>query len=464
MTDKLSTMQQLQEDWKDIIEADGVEPIANSTIRNNVIRLLENQVKIGGRLHEMGPLNEDPVGPGTTDGVGTAGATTNSASARNWDPILIQLVRRTQPSLIANRLMGVQPMSGPTGLIFSMKAHATDASGNSFGTGASQTDLYAPGTTPNPDLGGGTAANPNQDSMTTAELEALGSDKAVNTGDAGVAEDPVFQTSPWAEVSFTIDQMSVTAQGKALKARYTVELAHDLKQVHGLDADTELSNILSGELVAELNREVVNTLFTQAVPTLNTTSFSHASAGGFDFFDYTGRITTEGTYDLATDSDGRWEGEHFRNLVGMINRVAHEVALGTRRGLGNVIITDPITASAIDSAARTTGPADNPGGLEFSHDNVGVTYAGMLLGRYAVFVDPYMTTNEVLVGYKGANVYDAGYFYCPYVPLTVMRTVGEDDFQPRIGFKTRYGMVHNPFTTGTAGENWYYRKFVVAGV
>lgn len=415
MSDK-SKMEMLQEQWKPVIEAEGVEPITNSTIRNNVIRLLDNQVNIGSRLHEWGPINEDPVGPGTTDGAGTAGASTNTASVRNWDPILIQLVRRTQPSLIANRLMGVQPMSGPTGLIFSMKAHAVDAAGNAFGSGASQTDLYAPGTVPNPELGGGTKANPNQDSMTTAEMEALGVADAVNTSDAGAAVDPVFQVSPWAEVSFTIDQMSVTAKGKALKARYTVELAHDLRQIHGLDADTELSNILSGELVAEQNREVVNTLFSQAIPTLNTTSYSHASAGGFDFFDYTGRIAVEGTYDLAVDSDGRWEGEHFRNLVGMINRVAHEVALGTRRGLGNVIITDPITASAIDSAARTTGPADNPGGLEFGHDNIGVTYAGRLLGRYDVFVDPYMVTQQVLVGFKGANVYDAGYFYCPYVP------------------------------------------------
>lgn len=451
MSNNKSQMEILQERWQEVIEADGVEPIRNSTIRNNVVRLLENQVEIGGRLHEMGPLNEGP------DGAGTVASDTNTASAKNWDPILIQLVRRTQPSLVANRLMGVQPMTGPTGLIFSMKAHSTDASGNVV------QDLYAPGKVPDPQLAGGTKATPAQDSMTTAEMEALGRANEVDATSASTSE-PVVQTSPFAEVSFTIDQMSVTARGKALKARYTVELAHDLRQIHGLDADTELSNILSGELVAEQNREVVATLFDQAIPTLMTTSFSHASAGGFDFFDYTGRIAAEGIYNLAADSDGRWEQEHYRNLVAMINRVAHEVALGTRRGLGNVIITDPITASAIDSAARTTGPAENPGGLEFNHDNVGVTYAGRLLGRYDVFVDPYMTTNEVLVGYKGANVYDAGYFYCPYVPLTVMRTVGEEDFQPRIGFKTRYGMVHNPFTSGSTGENWYYRKFTVAGV
>lgn len=463
MNDKVkSRMENLNEKWADIIAAEDAPRIANSTVRNNVVRLLENQVEFGGRLHEVGTLNEDPVGAGTTDGAGTAGSDTTVASVRNWDPVLIQLVRRTQPSLVANRLMGVQPMSGPTGLIFSMKAHATDAAGNAFGSGASQQDLYAPGTVPNPELGGGTKATPAQDSMTTAELEALG--RADEVDATGGANEPVTQVSPWAEVSFTIDQMSVTAKGKALKARYTVELAHDLRQIHGLDADTELSNILSGELVAEQNREVVNTLFDQAIPTLNTTSYSHASAGGFDFYNYTGRIAAEGIYDIAADSDGRWEGEHYRNLVGMINRVSHEVALGTRRGLGNIVITDPITASAIDSAARTTGPADNPGGLEFNNDNVGVMYAGRLLGRFDVFVDPYMFTQQVLVGYKGANVYDAGYFYCPYVPLTVMRSVGEEDFQPRIGFKTRYGMVHNPFVSGSAGENWYFRKFTVANV
>lgn len=447
----IKNIEQLKEKWGSVVDHPDLPKISDNTVRNNVIRLLENQTEIGGQLHEMGPINEGP------DGAGTVSSDTNSASARNWDPILIQLVRRTQPSLLANRLMGVQPMSGPTGLIFSMRAHSTDASGNVV------QDLYAPGKVPNPELGGGTAATPAQDSMTTAELEALGRDKEVNA--AGAGQEAVTQVSPWAEVSFTIDQMSVTARGKALKARYTTELAHDLRQVHGLDADTELANILSGELVAEQNREMVETLFDQAIPTLNrTASFVHASAGGFDFFNYENTVAAEGVYNLDTDSGGRWESEHYRNLIGMINRVAHEVALGTRRGLANILIMDPITASAIDSAARTTGPSDNPGGLEFNHDNVGILYAGKLIGRYDVFVDPYMMTNQILVGYKGANAFDAGYYYCPYVPLTVMRTTGEDDMQPRIGFKARYGMIHNPFVSGATGENWYFRKFSVAGL
>lgn len=454
-TPTMSMIDLAREKWKDVMEADGVAPITNTTVRNNVIRLLENQVNIGGQLHEMGVVNEANFGTVA----GTPAGDTNTASVTNWDPILIQLVRRTQPSLVANRLMGVQPMSGPTGLIFSMRTFAT---GNQ--SGDTTTELYAPGTVPDPELGGSVAPSDNKDSMTTAEMEALGYVKQVTN--AGAGTDPVLQASPWAEVSFTIDQMSVTAKGKALKARYTTELAHDLRQIHGLDADTELSNILSGELVAEQNREVVNTLFDQAIITLKTSggTYSHASSGGYDFYNYLNKVAVEGEYDLAVDSDGRWEGEHFRNLIGMINRVAHEVALGTRRGLGNVIITDPITASAIDSAGRTTGPADNAGGLEFSHDNVGVMFAGRLLGRYDVFVDPYMFTQQVLVGYKGANAYDAGYFYCPYVPLTVMRTIGAEDMQPRIGFKTRYGMVHNPFVAGTTGTNWYYRKFTVKNV
>ena len=448
-----SYIEEAKKRWADVLDAEGVAPITNVTVRNNVVRLLENQVNVGSQLHEMAPIAEG------ADGSGTVASDTNAASVKNWDPILIQLVRRTQPSLVANRLMGVQPMSGPTGLIFSMRSFATDNQGNAT------SELYAPGTVPDPNLGGETAANPGQDSMTTAESEALGRDTAVDTTTSNAAES-VFQESPWAEVSFTIDQASVTARGKALKARYTTELAHDLRQIHGLDADTELSNILSGELVAEQNREIVNTLFSQAITTLKRTTgtYQHASAGGYDFYDYENKVAVEGVYDIAVDSDGRWEAEHFRNLVGMINRVSHEVSLGTRRGLGNVIITDPITASAIDSATRTTGPADSAAGLEFGNDNVGVTYAGRLLGRFDVFVDPYMFTQEVLVGYKGVNAYDAGYYYCPYVPLTVMRTVGEEDMQPRIGFKTRYGMTHNPFVSGVAGQNWYYRKFTVANV
>ena len=362
--------------------------------------------------------------------------------------------------------MGVQPMSGPTGLIFSMKAHSTDVQGNVVN------DLYGPGKTPNPKLGGqftsdaGATLDTDAESMPTGEGELLGSNKAVAGG-----ADPVYQVSPWAEMSFTIDQTSVEARTKALKARYTHELAHDLRQIHGLDAETELANLMSTELTAEINREVVDTVFAQAVQTLKTSegagNYDHASATGYDFFDYNGigiLGAAEGVYDLNTHSGGRWEQEHYKNIIGIINKVAHEVALGTRRGLGNFVITTPSVAAALDMASGLNPTEPPRGGAQMNNDNVGITYAGRLLGRYDVYVDPYRATDDILVGYKGANAYDAGYYYCPYVPLTMMKAQGEDDFNPRIGFKTRYGMKNNPFTSGTAGQNWYFRKFSVLGV
>jgi hypothetical protein len=440
--------------WQPILEAEGVEPITDRTIRNNLIRVLENQVN----------FNEG------ADGAGVQNDPSNAASVKNWDPILISLVRRTQPTLLANAFMGVQPMRGPTGLIFSMRVHSTDTSG------VTVNDLYGPGKVPDPQLGGGTKATPAQDNMLTAEGELLGSNEdASGTADfsqTGATDPigplPVSQTSPWAEMSFTIDQTSVEARLKALKARYTHELAHDLRQIHGLDAETELANLLSGELNAELNREIVDTVFAQAITTgANGTTdadFVHASVGGYDFFDYEGVWAATGVYNLASDSGGRWEHEHYKNIIGQINRVSHEIALGTRRGLGNFIITTPLIAAALDMADALNPSETARGGMKMNNDDIGVTYAGKLLNRFDVYVDPYRITNEIVVGFKGANVYDAGYFYCPYVPLTMMKAQGEDDFQPRIGFKTRYGMKHNPFTTGVADQNWYFRKFAVAGL
>ncbi len=415
--------------WQPIIEAEGVAPIKDPSMKKMVIRLLENQVNEAGTV--------------ATDG------STNTDSAENFDPVLISLVRRTAPSLIANDLMGVQPMSGPTGLIFCMKAHSTDTSGTQV------TDLYGPGSgAPDPTLTGKYA---------TADAEVMGTEH--EQGGAGAAGDPVVQSAPWAQMSYTIDKSSVTAESRALKAHYTTELAQDLKAIHGLDAETELANLLTGEVTAEINREVVNTLYTQAIPTLNrNAAFSHASAGGYDFFDYENVIAADGIYNLGADSGGRWEAEHYKNIIGMINRVCHEVALGTRRGLGNKVITNPAIAAAIDMVSKLEPNLDVAGGANMNNDNVGVTYAGRLLGRIDVYVDPYMVTSDVYVGFKGANTYDAGYFYCPYVPLTMMKAQGQDDFQPRIGFKTRYGMTHNPFTTGVADQNWYWRSFTVAGI
>ena len=449
--------------WQPILEAEGVPEIKDRTIRNNLIRVLENQVN----------FIEEGV-----NGDGAVGNPTSAAAAKNWDPILISLVRRTQPTLLANAFMGVQPMSGPTGLIFSLRAHSTDVQGTVVN------DLYRPGSVPDPQLGGsftadGGATVDADNAMETVEGEVLGAnDAATGTADFSqtggtdpIGPIPVAQVSPWAEMTFSIDQTSVEAKLKALKARYTHELAHDLRQIHGLDAETELANLLSGELNVEINREIVDTVFSQAITTgANSVAdgdYVHASTiGGYDFFDYEGVWAATGVYDIAAsgDSQGRWEQEHYKNIIGQINRVAHEVALGTRRGLGNFVITTPSIAAALDMASALNTSEQARGGQPMTNDNIGVTYAGRLLNRYDVYVDPYRATNDVLVGYKGSNSYDAGYFYCPYVPLTMMKAQGEDDFQPRIGFKTRYGMKHNPFTTGVADQNWYYRKFAVTGV
>jgi hypothetical protein len=450
--------------WQPILEAEGVPEIKDRTIRNNLIRVLENQIDF---------IEEGTDGAGVVGHPTMAGDSTAPGAAKNWDPILISLVRRTQPTLLANAFMGVQPMSGPTGLIFSLRAHSTDTSN------VTVNDLYRPGAVPDPQLGGGTKANPTQDSMLTSEGEILGAnDEAKGTADFSqtgatdpIGPIPVTQVSPWAEMTFSIDQTSVEAKLKALKARYTHELAHDLRQIHGLDAETELANLLSGELNVEINREIVDTVFDQAIATgansVTDADYVHASTiGGYDFFDYEGVWALSGVYDIAAsgDSQGRWEQEHYKNIIGQINRVAHEVALGTRRGLGNFVITTPSIAAALDMASALNTSEQARGGQPLTNDNIGVTYAGRLLNRYDVYVDPYRATNDVLVGYKGSNSYDAGYFYCPYVPLTMMKAQGEDDFQPRIGFKTRYGMKHNPFTTGVADQNWYFRKFAVTGV
>jgi len=431
--------EEVKEKWKDVIEAEGVAAITDPAIRNITLRLLENQYQDN--------LNEAPTWSGMQ--AGTADGTASNIHP-SYDPILISLVRRTAPSLIAHELMGVQPMSMPTGLIFAMRAYTTDVR-----AAGSPSEVYSPAAgAPDPTLSG---------MHTTNNAEKLGTEKSVAGGVGDPADDPVVQDSPWNEMSFTIEKTSVEAKSRALKAHYTTELAQDLKAVHGLDAETELANLLSGELTAEINREVVATVIDQAIPTLNHagTSYSHATAGGYDFFDYANVTAAEGIFDLSQDSGGRWETEHWKNVIGIINRVSHEIALGTRRGLGNRIITNPVVAAALDMVSKLDPARNVAGGTNMNNDNIGVTYAGRLLSKFDVFVDPYMTANTIVVGFKGATAYDAGYYYCPYVPFTMMRAIGQDDFQPRIGFKTRYGMKNNPFTTGVSDQNWYYRKFTV---
>lgn len=353
---------------------------------------------------------------------------TQTDNVSNWDPVLISMVRRTMPTLIANDIVGVQPMNGPTGLIFAMKAWYggdADASGANEAFTSTEPDQTHTGM------------------YDTNPAENLGADEAVNTADSpNSTEDPVFETNPWPEMSFSIEKQSVTAQTRALKAKYTHELAQDLKTIHGLDAENELANILSAEITAEINREIVKIVHDQS-----KTGAQNASSAG--------------TFDLSVDSDGRWSVEKYKGLLVQINKEANQVARETRRGVANFIITSADVAGALDMAGGID-TSFNPGSLTV--DSVGVTYAGVLAGRYKVYIDPYANNDYVIVGYKGSNPYDAGYFYAPYVPLQFMRATDSDSFQPNIGFKTRYGMTHNPFVSGSNGGNTYYRKFTVANL
>lgn len=401
--------EEVKQEWQPVIEAEGVAPIKDSHIRNVTTICLENTRKV---------LKEE---------VNTSNVTTGGGMG--FDPILISMVRRTMPSLIANDIMGVQPMTGPTGLIFALKAnYATgpNAGSEALGTAAADPAFSGP--------------------QATAAGEALGT---------GLTNDPVTntvsQTNPWPEMGFTIDKISVTADTRALKAKYTEELATDLKAIHGLDAETELSNILSAEIVAEINREMINLVSSQAI-LVPSTRWGGAAAN---------------TWQLVADSDARWEVERYKSLYLQIVREANEIAIGTRRGVGNILIVSPNLASALASA--TTLDQAPISGSVVDNNFVGATYAGILGGRFKMYIDPYMTTETVIVGYKGANAYDAGLFYCPYVPLQFMRARGEEDFQPRIGVKTRYGLAANPFVADIAGgsnlaaanANPYYRRFDV---
>lgn len=358
-----------------------------------------------------------------------------------FDPILISLVRRTLPNLMAYDVCGVQPMTGPTGLIFALSAqYAPDGANTTPRTEAmydeADTDFSGTGShTGNSQTGGkGTG-------MATSAAESL--------GEAG--------GTAFGEMAMKIDKVTVTAKSRALKADYSLELAQDLKAVHGLDAEAELSNILAAEILAEINREVIRTINTAAV------------AGS------QGTVTTNGTFDLDTDASGRWSVEKFKGLMFHIEREANKVAKDTRRGKANLIICSSDVASALQMAGVLDyTPALNSNSLAI--DDTGNTFAGVLNGRYRVYIDPYATTNYMNIGYKGAGAFDAGIFYCPYVPLQMVRAVDQDTFQPKIGFKTRYGLVENPFAHSvqgtpavsdgaiTNGTNAYYRMSTVSNL
>lgn len=380
----------------------------------------------------------------------------NTNSAANWDPVLISLVRRSTPNLLAYELAGVQPMTGPTGLIFAMKSRY--GAGNTSETEAlfNEANTAYSGTR----TGGGNGANgpsglagvTDSDSNGTLENDrvtdifgnAMSTDSAEALGSAG--------NDAFAEMGFTIEKSTVTAKSRALKAEYSLELAQDLKAIHGLDAETELANILSTEVLAEINREVIRTINSQAKLGCLTSN-----------------VATKGIFDLSTDADGRWSVEKFKGLMVQLEREAHTIAKETRRGKGNVVVCSSDVATTLHAAGMLDyAPAI---AAKLDVDDTGNLFAGVLNGRTKVYIDPYAQVDYVTVGYKGANPYDAGIFYCPYVPLTMMRAVGEDTFQPRIGFKTRYGMVSNPFVGDTPADglaaaktNQYYRIFRVDNI
>ena len=427
--------------WQPVLEHPDLPKIGDSYRRAVTATILENQER--ALKEDAAFLNESVP-------------TNSTAGTANWDPILISLVRRAMPNLIAYDIAGVQPMTGPTGLIFAMRSRYTSATGGEALFDEADSDFAGTGS-------GHSGTNPSvlNDSpagtytagaaMTTAAAEAKG-DSASNA---------------FAEMAFSIEKATVTAKSRALKAEYTMELAQDLKAIHGLDAETELANILSAEILAEINREVVRTIY------INAEKGASANTG-------TVNTTTEGVFDLDTDSNGRWSVERFKGLMFQVEREANAIGQRTRRGKGNIIITSADVASALQMAGVLDyAPALNN---NLSVDDTGNTFAGVLNGRFRVYIDPYSANNTAsqyfVVGYKGTSPYDAGIFYCPYVPLQMVRAVGQDTFQPKIGFKTRYGLVANPFAqtgavsgavsavndAGSANSNRYYRRVKVSNL
>ena len=432
--------EELKKKWQPILEHDSLPSIADAHKKATVAQLLENTERAIREAHgnsDMHMLSETPT---TNLGTGVPGAGYSSGAAAagpvaGYDPVLISLVRRAMPNLIAYDIAGVQPMSGPTGMIFAMRSRYTNQTGAEAFYQEADTDFSGAGAHAGA-LDGTNAGITTGTGMTTATAESLGS-----TG-------PAF-----AEMSFSIEKVAVEAKSRALKAEYTSELAQDLKAVHGLDAETELANILTSEVLAEINREIIRTVYTTAVPGSQTD------------------VAVPGQFDLDVDSNGRWSVERFKGLMFHIEREANALAKATRRGKGNIIVCSSDVASALQMAGVLDyTPALNSNNLQV--DDTGNTFAGVLNGRYRVYIDPYATGNYMVVGYKGSSAFDAGLFYCPYVPLQMVRAIGENTFQPKIGFKTRYGMVANPFAQGatqglgalTADTNVYYRRTQVLNV
>ncbi len=440
--------EEIQNKWKPLLEHEDIPAIKDAHRRSVTAVVLENTEKALAEQYAAG----ERMSLLETSGAAPATAV---AGMQAYDPVLISLVRRALPNLIAYDVCGVQPMTGPSGLIFALRPQYDNQSGaNAF--------YYEPNTGQSTIRGGNNQvvgdANSNwggiygvnstyivsgnsqqynyAGGMTTAQAEALGS-----TGNVD-----------FAQMSFSIDKVLVGARSRALKAEYSIELAQDLKAIHGLDAETELSTILSAEMLSDINREVVRAINLTAQAGCATT-------------------TVAGTFDLDVDSNGRWLGEKFKGLVFQLEREANLIAKNTRRGKGNILICSADVASALNMAGVLDyTPALNSNTLNV--DDTGNTFAGVLAGRIKVYIDPYAAGDYMTMGYKGSSAFDAGLFYCPYVPLQMVRAVGPDSFQPKIGFKTRYGMVANPFSRGAAGSdgslvqntNVYYRRSLVTNI
>jgi hypothetical protein len=471
----------LMEKWGPLLDADGVDPIKDSHRRATTAVLLENQERFlkeqsafesgNGMLSEAAPTNSG-------NAVGASGAFSGGSTAAGptagFDPVLISLIRRSMPNLVAYELAGVQPMNGPTGLIFAMRSRYTNQAGtesffdepdsafsaNKAGTNigqATQGDYTSAvdddgtvgfGSTgvqrgTNPAILEGTASDAVQSQYSLGQGMATGDSEALGDGSNG----------DFNEMAFSIEKVTVTAKSRALKAEYSMELAQDLRAIHGLNAEAELANILSSEILAEINREVIRTIY------------KTAEAGS------QANVANAGFFDLDVDSNGRWSVEKFKGLLFNIERDANRIAQRTRRGKGNIIMTSADVASALTMAGVLDyTPALN---ANLQVDDTGNTFAGTINGKYRVYIDPFAANSAAnqyyVVGYKGTSPYDAGLFYCPYVPLQMVRAVGENSFQPKIGFKTRYGLVSNPFAEGTAqglgritsNSNRYYQRTVV---
>ena len=469
--------EQLQEKWKPLLEYDGLDEIKDPHRKAVTAVLLENQEKFL-RDQQSFESNGSFISEQPTMSVGNTGYQSGgNQTLAGFDPVLISLIRRSMPNLVAYDLAGVQPMSGPTGLIFAMRSRYTALSGEEAfydeansafsGNNKGATD---PGET-NAASGMGTTGP--QSGTNPAVLNPVGSATStaydVGQGMGTSAAESLDGTSNLAfnQMAFSIEKVTVTAKSRALKAEYSLELAQDLKAIHGLNAEAELANILSTEILAEINREVIRTIY------------KVAEQGAVQ------NVAQAGIFDLDIDSNGRWSVEKFKGLLFQIERDANAIAQRTRRGKGNIIMCSADVASALTMAGVLDyTPALN---ANLNVDDTGNTFAGVLQGKYRVYIDPYSAkltaanaaptggNQYYVVGYKGSSPYDAGIFYCPYVPLQMVRAVGENSFQPKIGFKTRYGIVSNPFAEGKAdgtnppgnpgrlgvNSNRYYRRVAV---